>query len=82
MSQKRKNLIIDFDYSRKTNFSLEELGIESKDNSNEESENFIYTENIINESKVTGNLFGIFFIKFKDNFADPRKNIEESMKNL
>lgn len=73
MSQKRKNLIIDFDYSRKTNFSLEELGIESKDNSNEESENFIYTENIINESKVTGNLFGIFFIKFKDNFADPRK---------
>lgn len=73
MSQKSKNLIIDFDYSRKTHFSLEELGIESKGNTNMKTENCIYTENIINESKVTGNLFGIFFIKFKDNFADPKE---------
>lgn len=70
---RKKNLIIDFDYSRRTHFSLEELGIESKENTNIELENLIYTENIINDGKVMGNLRNIYFIKFKDNFVDPRE---------
>lgn len=73
MSQKRKNLIINFDYLRKSYCSLEELEIETKENTHTESENIAYTENITNISKVMGSLWGICFIKFKDNFADPRK---------
>lgn len=58
---------------RKSYCSLEELEIETKENTHTESENIAYTENITNISKVMGSLWGICFIKFKDNFVDPRK---------